>query len=101
MRPQAYYGQASRWGSSIWLSNVRCKGDEKGIEDCKHDRWTYTGSCTHKNDVSVDCIPKEIKQGKLNERTAENFYIIIPNICFLFVKGHSMLHVRHLLTQIS
>ena len=46
---------AYRKGSGhIWMSNVRCTGNETYLHDCPFDGWGET-SCRHSEDVSVNC----------------------------------------------
>ena len=40
----------------IWLSRVRCQGNENSISNCSHDDWGDTFGCTdHGDDASVIC----------------------------------------------
>ncbi|XP_078612623.1 uncharacterized protein LOC144882595 [Branchiostoma floridae x Branchiostoma japonicum] len=49
--PGAYYGEGT---GKIWLSDVKCSGDESAIRQCGHADWGVN-SCLHAQDVSVDC----------------------------------------------
>ncbi|XP_056391205.1 CD5 antigen-like isoform X2 [Hyla sarda] len=46
----------------VWLSHVKCAGDEAGVWDCKHRMWG-SGSCKHRDDAGVICSgdPQEIR----------------------------------------
>ena len=44
----------------IFLSNVKCTGDEHSLLECENDGFGVTGDCTHKNDAGVRCL----KEGK-------------------------------------
>jgi len=46
----AKYGQGS---GTIWLDDVRCKGDEAFLSQCTHD--ADTSDCSHSEDASVEC----------------------------------------------
>ena len=39
----------------IWLSWVRCQGNENSISECSHDGWGDTFACDHGDDASVIC----------------------------------------------
>ena len=41
--------------STIWLSNVNCRGDESNLAQCSHSYWGYTG-CSHNEEVGIVCI---------------------------------------------
>ena len=52
------YDIANRYGSGggrIWLDNVRCRGTETNIANCRHLGWG-NHNCGHHLDVSVSCI---------------------------------------------
>ena len=46
-----YYGSGS---GPIWLTNVRCQGNESDLGECVHDNFRVT-DCTHSEDVSIYC----------------------------------------------
>lgn len=41
---------------SIWLDNVKCKGDETNILDCQRNKKKH--NCVHTEDVGVICKGK-------------------------------------------
>ena len=45
------YGQGM---GKIWLSNVRCDGNESNIASCPHSYWGRT-NCAHGQDVGIVC----------------------------------------------
>jgi len=47
------YGPGS---GPIWLSYVRCVGNETSIADCTHNGWGVHKYCDHSKDVSVSCL---------------------------------------------
>ncbi|XP_058392531.1 CD5 antigen-like [Diceros bicornis minor] len=42
----------------IWLDDVRCSGEERSLEQCRHRFWGYH-NCNHKEDVAVICSEKQ------------------------------------------
>ena len=51
IRSGAYYGQ----GSGPVLGHFSCRGNEYSLYDCNKYFTYYISSCTHYDDVSVDC----------------------------------------------
>uniref|UniRef100_A0A8W8JKD5 SRCR domain-containing protein n=1 Tax=Magallana gigas TaxID=29159 RepID=A0A8W8JKD5_MAGGI len=51
----AVYGEGS---GPIWLDDVNCEGSEISIDDCQHREWG-THYCNHREDVSINCSPKD------------------------------------------
>ena len=47
------YGPGS---GQIWMESLICSGTETSIVQCRHKGWG-SGACTHRDDVSVSCIP--------------------------------------------
>ena len=65
-----YYGAGS---GLVWLSELRCRGDEDNLDDCRRDVEIGQGSCSHDYDVAVRCDApatpgKETTPGQLNYR---------------------------------
>ena len=48
--------------SQIWLDNVRCVGNETGLEHCLHFGFglTLSWNCNHNNVAGVECLRKFI-----------------------------------------
>uniref|UniRef100_A0A8C9VIK3 SRCR domain-containing protein n=1 Tax=Scleropages formosus TaxID=113540 RepID=A0A8C9VIK3_SCLFO len=44
-----------RGNGSIWLNEVKCRGDELHLWDCPHSLQDHTTSCSHKEDAGVTC----------------------------------------------
>ncbi|XP_078695032.1 scavenger receptor cysteine-rich type 1 protein M130-like isoform X2 [Branchiostoma floridae x Branchiostoma belcheri] len=47
----AFYGEGT---GKIWLSDLKCTGDESSVRSCNHADWG-ANSCTHAQDFSVVC----------------------------------------------
>ncbi|XP_019616170.1 PREDICTED: deleted in malignant brain tumors 1 protein-like isoform X2 [Branchiostoma belcheri] len=47
----AFYGEGT---GKIWLSDLKCTGDELTVRGCNHADWGVN-SCTHAHDLSVVC----------------------------------------------
>lgn len=41
---------------TIWLSRVRCRADEKKLEDCPNAGWGNASGCSHAEDVGISCL---------------------------------------------
>eukprot|EP00298_Acanthocystis_sp_HF-20_P017421 c21743_g1_i4.p1 GENE.c21743_g1_i4~~c21743_g1_i4.p1 ORF type:complete len:653 (+),score=316.75 c21743_g1_i4:168-2126(+) len=44
---------------TIWLSNLRCNGNESSIEDCQSTNDWGVNECTHSQDIGVVCVTSE------------------------------------------
>lgn len=53
-----YYGPGNL-SYPIWLTNVKCQGDEQNIADCRHDGWNVH-RCYHYQDAAVECTNRSI-----------------------------------------
>ena len=42
-------------GKKVWLSNVRCAGNETSIAECDHSKWGK-GYCRSRKNAGVVCI---------------------------------------------
>ena len=51
--PALQYGVV-RDNVSIWLDNLKCRGDEQALMECKHRGWGLS-NCGHFEDVGVAC----------------------------------------------
>ena len=58
---RAKYG---RGRGKIWLSKVKCSGNEANIAKCSHDRWGKH-FCYHSRDAGVKC---SVGEGMVNNR---------------------------------
>ena len=41
----------------IWIQNIVCQGNERGLEECRSPAWQPTFQCKHLEDVGVECVP--------------------------------------------
>ena len=66
-RPAFEYGVVSD-DMSIWLDNLKCRGTESSLMECRHRGWGMS-NCGHNEDVGVVCkndsIPTAAPNGKL------------------------------------
>ncbi|KAM3915862.1 scavenger receptor cysteine-rich type 1 protein M130-like [Leptodactylus fuscus] len=60
--PQVKAASFGAGTGKVWLSNVKCVGDESAVWDCKHQMWG-SGSCKHRYDAGVICSggPQELR----------------------------------------
>ena len=49
----AAYGKGK---GKIWITDVRCKGDERSLTECVHGKWGEN-NCDHDEDAGVVCTP--------------------------------------------
>jgi hypothetical protein len=52
----------------IWLSKLRCKGNEQNLTSCPHTEWG-NHKCSHREDVGVECSLTGNFTVKLNNYT--------------------------------
>lgn len=50
---EAAFGQGT---GPVWLSQVKCRGNESSLWDCPAGRWGHS-DCGHKEDAAVRCLP--------------------------------------------
>ena len=51
--PASVYGVVND-NVSIWLDNLKCRGDENSLMECRHRGWGIN-NCGHFEDVGVTC----------------------------------------------
>ena len=57
-----------RGQGNIWMTNVRCTGNESSITQCAHN-GLEKGNCSHRNDAGVICSTgKRFNPNKQNKR---------------------------------
>lgn len=68
-RSANYYGVVNA-SVSIWLDNLKCRGTENSLMECRHRGWGQN-NCGHYEDVGVICKNDSIitPNGRLNNRT--------------------------------
>ena len=50
-----FIGNRTRWGTTFWLDDVRCRGTETSIIYCQHSGWGRH-NCQYNEAVSVSCF---------------------------------------------
>ena len=55
----------------IWLDEVNCNGDEKGLDQCNHNPWGEH-DCSHSEDVILACCESS---DTLNDETQKGYQI--------------------------
>ena len=85
----AFYGEGS---GRIWVSNLKCVGNEWGIENCTHGEWGIQ-SCSHAEDAGVKCI-----KGNLYLATILYSFYYVCSYIRRIIYSQSYLHhiVKHL-----
>lgn len=53
---RAAYGKGK---GQIWLTDLRCSGDERSLTECDHGRWGEN-NCDHGEDAGVVCVPGNV-----------------------------------------
>lgn len=49
---RAAYGKGK---GQVWLTDLRCSGDERSLTECRHGRWGEN-KCDHGEDAGVVCV---------------------------------------------
>ena len=49
---RAAYGKGK---GQVWLTDLRCSGDERSLTECHHGRWGEN-KCDHGEDAGVVCV---------------------------------------------
>ncbi|EDV19474.1 uncharacterized protein TRIADDRAFT_62104 [Trichoplax adhaerens] len=66
------FGQTNNFGpgnGTVWLSNVRCQGNESFITECPYSGWGISSSAcnSHRYDVGVSCLTKPVRLVTANQ----------------------------------
>lgn len=58
-------GSSGAFSGPIWMSDVRCRGDESRLDDCQFRGWGSAAGCGHEQDVWLRCsvVPPEGARG--------------------------------------
>lgn len=72
-RKRAAFGAGT---GSIWYDNVKCKGDEKRLQDCEN-RGLGVHNCQHYEDAGVECSGKHLCQHMLIVQDYANIHRVL------------------------
>ena len=80
VRAVSFTTSARSGSGEVWLSNVRCIGNETLLEQCSH-RGFGNNFCSYRRDVGVDCIG----MANICNSTGAVVYIVSTEIIYYYV----------------
>lgn len=90
---RAAYGKGK---GQIWLTDLRCSGDERSLTECDHGRWGEN-NCDHGEDAGVVCVPGNVYVYKWQFGEAGDFKSVLDRFSWCYyedltpVTGHLLL----------